>query len=303
MKSEKILITSARGKTGFKTAEELIGRGYQVRAFVHRLDDKSEALARIGAEIQEGDLLDIAQVRKALEGIQKVYYCFPPSDRLLEGTTKFAVVAREAGVQAVVNMSAINVREGHLSPLTRQLWGAEKVLDFANVNAVHIRPNFFADMPFITSGASIIAEGKIYQAHGNERHAPATTDDIARVTAQILSDPGPHLGKVYDLTGPKTYSQYDIAQVLSEALGKDIQYVDLPVEQWAQAALSQGLPAFVVEHLSLAARDHQDGVFNKVTNDVYEITGRQAEDYKDYVKRNITLIQAEFHAGKEASHV
>ncbi len=59
----------------------------------------------------------------------------------------------------------------------------------------------------------------------------------------------------------------------------------------------------MVEHLSCAARDHQDGVFNKVTNDVYEITGRQAEDYKDYVKRNIELSRSEFPEGREVSHV
>ena len=292
MKNVKILITSARGKTGFKTAKELLDRGYQVRAFVHHRDDKTDALAQMGAEIQKGDLLDIRHIRKALDGIQRVYFCFPPSDRLLEATTNFAVVAREVGVEAVVNMSQIIAREGHPSPLTRQHWAAEKVLDFANIGVIHIRPTFFADMPFLTNGHSIASEGKMYQAHGNEKHAPVTTDDIARVAAQILSDPSPHLGKVYELTGPKAYTQYDIARILSEALGREVQYVDLPVEQWRAAAASQGLPPFVVEHLSSAANDHRSGYFNKVTHDIYDVTKRKAEDYEEYVHKNIALIES-----------
>ena len=89
------------------------------------------------------------------------------------------------------------------------------------------------------------------------------------------------------LTGPKTYSEYDIARILTEALDKDVQYVDVPVDAWRAAAASQGLSAFVVEHLSCAAKDHQAGYFNKVTNDVYEITGRQAEDYSEYARKEI----------------
>jgi len=49
------LITGATGKTGATSVHLLLDRGHRVRAFVHRQDDRSEALAAAGAEIVAGD--------------------------------------------------------------------------------------------------------------------------------------------------------------------------------------------------------------------------------------------------------
>jgi uncharacterized protein YbjT (DUF2867 family) len=49
MKKPKILVTGATGKTGSATALQLLEKGYPVRAFVHRLDSRSERLQKAGA--------------------------------------------------------------------------------------------------------------------------------------------------------------------------------------------------------------------------------------------------------------
>jgi len=285
------LVTAARGKTGFKVAQDLLEKGHQVRALVHHKDEKAQALAKLGAEIREGDLFNIQSLKEVLQGITRAYFCCPPLDRLVEASANFAVAAREAGLEAVVNLSVIIARAGHPSPMVRQLWLSERVLDMANVGVVHVRPSYFAEMAFMLNGQGIASEGKIYQAHGDKKHAPIATADVARVVVCILLDPEKHIGKTYELTGPKVLSQYEMAEVFSKTLGKEIQYVDTPEEEWRKAMSQAGLPPFLVEHLSRAAEDHRAGKFNKVTNTVYEITGQQPQNYEDFVKQNIAALK------------
>src|SRR5690349_15862748 len=70
--SERVLVTGAaggqQGQTGRRVAEMLLERGVQVRAFVHRKDERSERLRALGAEIFEGDLLAAQSVREAARG-------------------------------------------------------------------------------------------------------------------------------------------------------------------------------------------------------------------------------------------
>src|SRR5262249_28939265 len=101
MATNKVLITGAsggrQGQTGRHVSEMLLTRGVAVRAFVHRRDERSERLDALGAEIVEGDFLDIRSVQRAVQGISAVYFAYPVQDGLLDATAIMAVAAREAG--------------------------------------------------------------------------------------------------------------------------------------------------------------------------------------------------------------
>ena len=117
-----ILVTGSTGKTAMPVVEQLLERGYPVRALVHSIDGRSQRLGSLGAEVVQGDLLDLASVRAAMKGVKRLYFVYPPFDQLLEATTNVAVAARDEGVEAVVNMSQISAREHAPSPLSRQNW-------------------------------------------------------------------------------------------------------------------------------------------------------------------------------------
>ena len=292
MTNPTILVTGAAGKTGAAVVAQLIDKGFPVRALVRRADERSARLAALGAEVVVGDLLDIESLRAALEGAKRAYFVYPLADRLLEATTNFAVAAKEAGVEAVANMSQIIARAGHPSPLSRQHWLAERVLDWAEVGAVHVRPTFFAEMPLLLNAATIASEGRIYQPHGDGRHAPVAAGDIARVVVAVLADPEPHRGKTYVVTGPEAMSQGDIAAVFARVLGKPVEYVDAPLDDWRRAMADAGLPAFVVEHLSRVSVDHKNGLFDAVTDVVAEVGGRPAQPFEDFVRENVGRLAA-----------
>ena len=116
MKYEKILVTAAAGRTGSHVVKQLIEKGYPVRAMVRGLDEKSKRLTSFGAEVVVGDFFNPQSLRIVMNGIKRAYFCYPPTDLLLDATTNFAIVAKEKGFESVVNMSQIIVRKTILVP-------------------------------------------------------------------------------------------------------------------------------------------------------------------------------------------
>src|SRR6516162_11623686 len=104
--TKPILVTSAaggrQGKTGRHVSEMLLARGVPVRAFVHTIDERSERLAALGAEIVQGDFLDIRSVQRAAQGTSAIYFAYPVQDGL--ATAAMALAAREAGISRLVNL-------------------------------------------------------------------------------------------------------------------------------------------------------------------------------------------------------
>jgi NAD(P)H dehydrogenase (quinone) len=188
-------------------------------------------------------------------------------------------------------MSQIIVRENHLSALSRQHWLAEQVLDWAGVGATHIRPTFFSEMAGILNGESIATGGKLYLPHGNKKHAPVTTEDIAAVVVGVLVNPEPHIGKAYTVTGQQVLSQADIAETIGSVIGKPVEYVDIPMEHWQQAMSDKGHPKFLIDHLSRVSEDYQNGLFDKVTDVVLKVGGRLPKSFEKYVQENISLFE------------
>src|SRR5439155_19431790 len=86
--AKPVLVTSAaggrQGKTGRHVSEILLARGVPVRAFVHKIDERSERLRALGAEIFEGDFLDARSVQRAAEGTSAIYFAYPVQDGLMD---------------------------------------------------------------------------------------------------------------------------------------------------------------------------------------------------------------------------
>ena len=91
MSKPLILVNGATGKTGIHVVPQLLEQGFPVRAIVHSLDERSQRLEELGAEIFLGDLLDLASIRSAMKNVKRAYFCFPTQNELLiEATTIFA---------------------------------------------------------------------------------------------------------------------------------------------------------------------------------------------------------------------
>jgi uncharacterized protein YbjT (DUF2867 family) len=78
MTKPHMLVTGSTGKTGAPVVELLLARGYPVRGLAHRVDDRSQHLAVLGAEVVVGDFRDLPSLRAAMQGVKRVYFCYPP---------------------------------------------------------------------------------------------------------------------------------------------------------------------------------------------------------------------------------
>ena len=294
MSTGRILITGATGDTGGYAIELLLQKGHQVRALVHRIDDRSKRLEDKGVEVVAGDYLDLDAMRAATKGVRRAYFVYPIRPGIIQATAYFAQAAKEAGVDAVVNMSQKSAREDARSHAARDHWVAERVFDWSGIPVTHLRPTFFAE--WLLYRAPVIKAGTLASPLGAGKHAPVAAEDQARVIVGILENPAPHDGKVYPLFGPKEYTQAEIAQVLSRVLDKDVQYRQVTLDEMRQQRASGHSPAsgqvnartlygeleesqrgeikesFVLQHIGEIARDHEAGIFAG-TNDVIETIG------------------------------
>ncbi len=289
-----ILVTGAAGKTGAAVVEQMLDRGFPVRALVRRRDDRSARLEALGADVMVGDMHDLKSMRGAMQNVRRVYLVYPPQGELLvQATTIVAVAARDAGVEALVNMSQISAREAAGSPLARQHWLSENILDWADIGAVHLRPTFFAENLVMFGAATIASQGKLYLPYGAEKHAPVAAADIARVAAGILADPVPHVGERYVVTGPRNLSLTEMAGVLSRELGKPVEYVDLPVEAWGEVLAGvDGMTDSLVTHLKAVAVDHQNGIFRGETDVVERIGGQRPQALDAFIREHQMVFGA-----------
>src|SRR5262245_47706309 len=232
-----ILVTGAAGQLGAvgrTVTHLLLERGLPVRAMVRREDDRAAALRTSGAEVVVGDLLEPADVLRVVSGCRRVYFGMSVSAGYLEASVTMAAVARHVGVNALVNMSQMTVSQMSIqnttpSPQQRQHWLSEQALAWSGLPVVTIRPTVFLEGFFLPlTGPSVRERGRIELPFGRGKTSPVATADVGRVIAAILSEPGPHLGRMYELTGPRSQDMHGVAREYSDALNREVTYADIP---------------------------------------------------------------------------
>ena len=284
MTGSPILVTGATGNTGRKTVEILTSKGLPVRALVHKEDERAAALRTMGAEVVLSDLLDLNAVRSALEDVRRAYFIYPIAPELLEATTYFALAAKEAGVEAVVNMSQISARRESKSKAALNHWAGERLFDWSGLAVTHLRPTYFAQwLIYPNFRAQILEQGQLRLPFGEGRHAPIAAEDQARLIAAILENPEPHQGKTYTLHGPVELDQQGIADAMSEVLGRNIAYQPIELEEYTTALRQSGRSEYLVQHLTEVALDYQKGIFAGEDNIIREVTGTPPMTVQEFV--------------------
>jgi uncharacterized protein YbjT (DUF2867 family) len=287
-----ILVTGAAGQLGAvgrTVTGLLLERGLPVRALVRREDDRAAALRAAGAEVVIGDLLEPADVLRVVHGCRRVYFGMSVSPGYLEASVTMAAVAREVGVDALVNMSQMTVSQMSLqnttpSPQQRQHWLSEQALAWSGLPVVTIRPTVFLEGIFLPLTApSVRDRGRIELPFGRGKTNPVAAADVARVVAAVLADPGPHLGRIYELTGPRSQDLHGLAREYSDALNREVTYADIPAEDWEQALKKQGLPEYLTRHLVTMAALNRAGRYDRLADGVERVTGRPALSVRDFV--------------------
>jgi uncharacterized protein YbjT (DUF2867 family) len=213
----------------------------------------------------------------------------------LEATVTAAAVARERGdLEVFVNISQLTVSQMNLTAMTESLqqrmhWLGEQALNWSGLPLVHVRATVFLQHFFFSQWAaeSIAKDGTIRLPFGAAKTSPVDSRDVAEVIAAVLEHPDGHLGKIIELTGPRSEDMRAVAAEYSEALGRAITYVDVPFDEWCDRELrSRGLPDHVFGHFRTMAKLHADNRYDRLTHDFESITGRPAMSIREYVAKH-----------------
>jgi uncharacterized protein YbjT (DUF2867 family) len=289
--SNLVLITGASG-VGRTVLEQLRASDIPVRVLARREDKRTAELRTLGVQVVLGDLTRPETVAAALDGVGRMYFSMTVSPDHLLAATVVATVAREHGAldglvdmsqMTVSQMTATSTAESHQQRLH---WLSEQVLNWSGLPVVHVRPTTFLDNPLYTTLAarSIRDSGTIALPFGTGRTSPVAASDVARVVATILRDPAPHVGRVYELTGPRTLDLVGVAEEFSRALGRPVTYVDVPLEKWLIEVLPKaGLSPHVEQHIGTMARLHHENRYDRSTTDVERLTGVPAQTIEEFV--------------------
>jgi len=283
----QVLVTGATGNTGGYAIKYLLAQQVPVRALVHQIDKRSDALAAMGVEIVAGDLSDLASVSAALKDISSAFFVYPIKlPGIIAATAYFAQAALENGIGHIVNLSQFGAHRHVKSQGAQNHWIAERLFERSGVPVTQLRPTLFAEW-FLYQASNIRTKSQFYLPFGDACFAPIATEDIGRVIATILADPAPHAGKSYDLFGPKILDMTEAAAIFSEALGRKITYVPIDTETFAGIVkTAMNADPYFIQHVSSLGQDLKDGRTAGMNDLVETLTGQQPMEMLEFINRN-----------------
>ena len=285
----KILVTGATGKTGSALVAELRKREWPVRAMVSREDARSASLQKLGAEVVVADMYDPEQLIKAVKGTQRAYYLPLMRPYMIQAATAFAVAAREAKLDSIVQMSQWTSSASHPTVMTRQTWLVDRLFSMIpGVAHIIFNPGMFADNFLrVIDFAALL--GIFPTLMGDSKCAPISNQDMARCAAALLmDDPAKHAGKSYRPTGTELLSGRDMAGIIARVVGHSVIPVNLPTWMFRKVARMQKIDPFQIYVLLKYVEDNKQGAFSYeggVTQVMQQLTGHPAESFEITARR------------------
>ena len=258
MQSQPILVVGANGKTGSRVVARLEDKGIAVRRGSRNADipfdwETPETWA------------------PALTGIKKAYVtyfpdlAFPGAVEKLEALTK---VAKDTGLEHIVLLSG---RGEHFASMGEEIV-RNSGLPFTIVRAAWFAQNFsegYLRDPIL---------GGVLPMPGGDIVEPIIDiDDIADVVVAALTEDG-HVGERYEVTGPRLMTFAEMAEVLTQTLGRPIKHIPISFEDFHANVAASG-DDFVADVFTQIARETLDGRNAYVTDGVERALGRKPRDF------------------------
>ena len=219
---------------------------------------------------------------------KRAYFTYSVSDGLLEATTIFAMAAREARTELVVNNSQLQGARRAPSFRNMQHGLADRIFDWAEVGAVHLHaPPYYENVRALVR-KTVAEQGTVFLPWGDgSATIPLVgAEDVSRVAAALLADSDPPSEGVYDLIAA-TPTVKEIVDTLSAALQRPIRYVVITDEQWVEAMRGRINP-HALDHLSHLWRYFRssDQEPRGVTDTIRAVTGSPAQTLEDFFRAN-----------------
>ena len=249
-----VVLTGGSGFFGAHLAQALLQRGARLRIVSRRPERAFELqpLANLGqVQLVRGDVTrpeSLAAAFHAAWGAVNLVGAFAGDLDALqgEGAGRVARLAREAGAQAFVHVSALGADADSRVAYSRTKAEGEAAVRAAFPSATILRPSvlFGEDDDFLDLFGRLIARLPALPVFAPEaRLQPLNVDDAAEAAANALADPARHGGKTYDIAGPEAVSMLELNRRIAAAQHRERAFLALPdAVSGAFATLTGWLP-------------------------------------------------------------
>lgn len=273
-----ILLTGPTGNTGREILRLASEAGLPLRCMSSRPSTVDELGAQ-GISTVLGNFDQPETLDQALAGVEKAYLVCRPDQHLETRERNFIDAAARAGVKHLVKLSAFWAAPGSESPNLDAHGRVEEHLRESGVPFTILRPHGFFQTFFWMSAPTIQAQGAMAVPAGQGIAPLLDLRDVAQAAFNALSDDS-HIGKTYDLTGPEALSMADMASQLGDAMGRPIQYVDMPEEQLIGGMKMMGVADSSIQHVATVFRWIREGKSEEIS-DGLQALGVTPRHWKD----------------------
>lgn len=280
-----ILITGATGNLGKSTIDFLLKKNISANNIAALVRDtaKAEYLKNKGVGIRVGDYDDYTSLLSAFKGVDKLLL-ISGSDILNRAKQQENAVnaAKEAGVKHIIFTSFERINETNTSPismLATAYISTEKLIKGSGITYTIMRNSLYADVLPMFVGDKVFETG-IFLPAGTGRTSFTTRFDMAEASANILSSEG-HENKEYVIANESNYSLNEVATILSELSGKQIQYSSPSAKIFKDTLSKAGVPMESVVMVASFCEAIKQGEFSKTGSDLGKLLGRKPTPLKD----------------------
>ncbi|GAA4397636.1 NAD(P)H-binding protein [Actinomadura verrucosospora] len=271
------LVTGATGTVGRFVVEELRAAGRPVRALTR---NPARAAFPDGVEVVAGDLADLGSLTGVFDGVEAAHLInFAGDDYTpLPDGAGLVKLAAEAGVRRVTVLGG------------RANGSLEQALAATGIEWTLLEPVEFMSNTLRWWAETIKAEGIIKEPFGDRLSALVHERDIAAVAATVLVEGG-HGGEALPITGPEAITLREKVAILSAAIGTDVGFVELTVDQARAKWRGDGMGEETIEFLVTALGSTPEAGYTVVPT-VKEITGRDARSFAQWSAENAAAFRS-----------
>ena len=281
-----VFVMVTPGNIGSATVSALAAKyadKVEIRAGVRNPDKAPESIKAPGVTIVQAVMGEKEKLKEIFKGVDALFIVTPGVKERASLTTLTAEAAKEAGVKFLMVIS------GRPSPNTFLGKQLQEVED--NVIKVGV-PHCFICLPFFMENnwgnrETIVGQSAFYASLSPDTpNIYVVVEDAGKATAAILADYTKHEGKSYDITS-NCFTNAELAAAFTEALGKEVKYVQVSLDAIKQGMMSKGVPEWQAEALLEQLKSIEDRGGLKGDLSVFEsLTGEKPMSMKAWVTKN-----------------
>jgi uncharacterized protein YbjT (DUF2867 family) len=281
-----ILVTGATGTVGSEVVKQLSSDAStnNIKAGVHSIENANKVQQYDRVKAVQIDYDKHEGLESAFKDVEKLFLLSHPSSKTVMHESNLIAAAKKSGIKHIVKQSIMRADLSSTVEAMRLHRQTEKLIEESGIPYTFLRPNEFMQGFINFQGPTIKSNNAFYIPAEDAKVSFVDARDIAAIAVRALVDGDKHYDKTYTVTGPEALSYHQTAEILSNATGKKIDYVNISEEETREALKEMGMNDWLINTILDLYTLYRKGYASGVSSAVEEVTGRRATTFVEFAK-------------------